>query len=110
MRASTGGNDVLSYFFKCIACLAVILGIFGLVWLRSGIIRVEYELGSLERELGGVLRERKDLVAERASMFSVCKVADGAQQRLGLEFPDRSKVFYVTRDKGEIPVEAAYNK
>ena len=110
MRAAPAGCHVLSYFFKFVACLVVILGIFGLVWLRSGITRVEYELGSLERELGGVLSEHKSLIAERSSLFSACRVAGGAERELGLEFPDRSKVFYVKRDKGDIPVEAAYRK
>ena len=91
MRAAHMRESVLSYTVKVLACLAVIFGIFGLVWLRSSIRSVEYEIGALQKELGGVLKERKLLVAERASLFSIQQVETAASGKLGLGFPDRTK-------------------
>lgn len=101
---------MVSYVVKVFSCFLVVLGVFGLVWLRSSIRSVEYEIGALERELGGVQKGRKVLVAERASLFSIQKTGKIAGERIGLDFPDRAKVFYVKRDKGDIPYEASFRK
>lgn len=109
MRAADTGG-VLTYFLKAVSCVLVVLGIFAVVGLRSNIRQVEYEIGTLERELGAVLKERKSLLAERASTLSIHAFGTRAGESLGLGFPDRQKVFYVKRDKGDIPYEASYSK
>ena len=108
--AVRNGSDVLSYLFKGLACLVVIIGFFGLIWLRSSVISVEYELGALQEEHWGVLRERMQLMADRAALFSDEEVGTVAVSKLGMEFPDRTKVFYVKRDRGNIPYEASYRR
>ena len=101
---------MLSYTVKVLACGILILGVFGIVSLRAEIRHVEYELGALERELGGVLKERKDIMADRAALLSIHAVEQRAEGSLGLGFPDRSKVFYVRRDVGDIPYEASFRQ
>ena len=111
MRAAVRSDSgVLSYLFKGVACLVVVIGFFGLIWLRSSIRSVEYELGALQAEHWGVLHERMQLMAGRAALFSDEEVGAVAVSKLGMEFPDRTKVFYVTRDRGSIPYEAAYRR
>lgn len=106
MKASLR-ESMLSYFVKVLACVVLFFGIFGIVSLRAEIRSVEYQLGALERELGGVLKERKNLMAERAALLSINAVEQRAGETLGLDFPDRARVFYVKRDKGDIPYEAS---
>ena len=111
MRAAMrSGSGMLSYLLKVSACLVVVIGFFGLIWLRSSIRSVEYELGALENEHWGVLRERAQLEADRATLFSDEKIGAVAVEKLGMEFPDRTMVFYVKRDRGSIPYEAAYRR
>jgi hypothetical protein len=101
---------MLSYSIRVVACITIVSGIFCLVWLRSNFRNVEYELGSLEREMGAVLKERKSLLAERASMLSIHAYGTKAGESMGLGFPDRQKVFYVKRDRGDIPYEASFRR
>jgi len=103
-------DSMLSYTLKIVVCCILVSGIFGIVSLRAEIRHVEYELGALQWELGGVLRERKDIMAERAALLSIHTVGQRAEGSLGLEFPDRSKVFYVKRDVGDIPYEASFRQ
>ncbi len=109
MRASMH-NSVLSYMTRALAVVILVSGIFGVVWLRSSIRSEEYEIGSLERELGGVLKERKYLLAERAQVISIQAMETDAGDGAGMEFPDRKKVFYIKRDRGDIPYEASLRR
>ncbi|MDA8324587.1 MAG: hypothetical protein M0033_00030 [Nitrospiraceae bacterium] len=86
------------------------IGFFGLIWLRSSIRSEEYEIGALEKEHWGVLRQRKDLEADRATLFSAGQIGSVTAEKLGMDFPDRTKVFYVKRDRGSIPYEASYRQ
>ena len=111
MRAGMrSGPGVLSYLVKGFACLVVVIGVFGLIWLRSSIRSEEYAIGALEKEHWGVLRERKTLEAGRATLFSAGEIGSVTAEKLGMDFPDRTKVFYVTRDRGSVPYEASYSK
>ena len=111
MRAAMrSGSGVLSYCFKGSACLLVVIGFFGLIWLRSSIRSVQYELGALENEHWGVLRQRMELDADRATLFSAGQIGSVTAEKLGMDFPDRTKVFYVKRDRGSIPYEASYRQ
>jgi cell division protein FtsL len=103
-------DSMLSYSVKVLVWGVLISGVFGIVSLRSEIRHVEYELGALQRELGGVLKERKDLMAERAALLSIHTVEQRAEEDMGLSFPDRTKVFYVKRDMGDVPYEASFTK
>ncbi|MDA8157017.1 MAG: hypothetical protein M0Z52_11320 [Actinomycetota bacterium] len=85
-------------------------GVFGLVWLRSSIRSVEYDIGNLEVQLKTVASQRKALSARQASLFSVQDIGGPAFEKLGLVYPDRRNVFFVTRDKGDIPYEASYRE
>ena len=111
MRAGMrDGGSVLSYCVRMLACLLVVIGFFGLVWLRSSIREQEYQIGALEKEYRGVLRHLNDRDAERATLFSVAQTGTVVSEKLGMDFPDRTKVFYVKRDRGNVPYEAAYRQ
>ncbi len=111
MRAGMrDGGSMLSYFVRMCACLLIVIGFFGLVWLRSSIRDQEYEIGALEKQYRSVTRHMQDLDAERATLFSVAQTGTVVSEKLGMDFPDRTKVFYVTRDRGNVPYEAAYRQ
>lgn len=92
-----GSKSILAYFIKPLLFIMIFIGIFGLVWLRSGIIAIEYQIGMLEKEKTDALREKKLLIAERASMLSIKEVGERGMVT-GLTFPDRKKVLYVKKD------------
>jgi len=75
------------------------MGIFGMVWLRSEIISTEYAIGRIERSMEQAVKERQELEARISSAMSIREVG---QRGLGLNFPDRQKVFFVMREDGRI--------
>ncbi|MDP2167220.1 MAG: hypothetical protein Q8J64_02680 [Thermodesulfovibrionales bacterium] len=91
-------KSMLSHLVHPLLAFLIVLGVFGLVWLRSNIVRVEYRIGMLEKEKTAALREKKALIAKRASALSVGEVQARGIQLAELSFPDRKKVFYVKRN------------
>jgi hypothetical protein len=98
------------------ACLlkplfAVVLlgGIFGIVWLRSSILTMEYAISELECRKMERLRDAKTLLAERAMLLSMQKMERTAVKSLGLVFPDRTRVVYV-KGPARGPLPASFEK
>jgi hypothetical protein len=85
----------------------VFMGIFGMVWLRSEIISTEYAIGKLESRMEEAIKEKQKLEAVLSSVMSIREVG---QRGLGLNFPDRQKVFYVLREEGVIGQTASLKK
>lgn len=85
----------MSYFIKPLLFILLITGVFGLVWLRSSIVAVEYQIGIIEKERTDALREKKTLIASKASALSMQEVELRGVKLSGLSFPDRKNVFYV---------------
>lgn len=88
-------RSMFLYLVKPFFVLLLLTGIFGLVWLRSNFIAIEYSISELEAKKTELLRETKALMAGRASALSIVKVEKTAMTNLGLVFPDRRKVLYV---------------
>jgi hypothetical protein len=82
-------------------------GIFGLVWLRSQTISTEYRIGQLEREKIEAMKVEKALYAQIASLLSIQEVV---RSDMDLQFPDRQRVVYVRRDKGDVPYKASLRR
>lgn len=86
-----------------LVCL-LLVGIFGIVGLRSRILSLEYEIGAMERHKAGALKEVQALRADLASLLSIKEVDE---RKISLVFPDRKKVIYVKRDLGGVPHTAS---
>lgn len=97
-------KSMLSSLMKPFLALIILVGIFGLVRLRSSITTIEYEIGALEGKKVEALKEAQSLRAELASLLSIRQVDD---RKMSLVFPDRGRVFYVKRDEGGIPQTAS---
>lgn len=88
-------KSVLSYFIQPFFILLLLSGIFSIIWLRSGIISMEYSISELENKKMDRLKETKTLLADRASALAMQRVEKTAARDLGLALADRTKVVYV---------------
>lgn len=88
-------RSLLSYAVLPALISFLLIGVFGIVWLRSNFISTEYSISELEIKKMEGLREAKMLLAERSSLLAIKTVEKTAMSSVGLVFPDRKKVFYV---------------
>lgn len=95
------------WLLKPLSVMAVLVSVFGTVWLRSSVVSLEYRLSSLEKKKAGLMREAKTLMAERASLLSVERFENVAMNGLGFTFPDRVKVVYVKKAGDNEPRKAS---
>ena len=106
MRTRSHGIASLMYlpFFAAL----LLLGLFGLIWLRSGIVQTTYYVRGLEEKKMESLKDLKMLLAERSKLMSLEKLdissmdnprAAGKTVAGGYVFPDRVRVILVKRNK-----------
>ncbi len=88
------------FLLRLCLLLYLVICVFALIWLRTTIVNIEYELGELNTQKVALLREEKLLMANRASIYSTMKIEYIATERLGMNLPDRENIFYVKRTKG----------
>jgi hypothetical protein len=73
IRTKTDGN-MLSLLYKPLCVVILLSGLFGLIWLRSGVVTTAYDLRNLEEKKMASLKDRKILLAERAKLMSIEKI------------------------------------
>ena len=83
--------------------------LFASVTLRTAVFNLEYELGELQTRKAGLVSEKRMIVAQRASYISVENVETLALKRLGMQLPERTKVFYVRNTEIAGPHKASSN-
>jgi hypothetical protein len=104
----TGKNRTVSALKALTVILAVVM-LFSVVWIRTGIVRMEYKLSDLEKQKIEALRVQKAMVAQRASLVTLTRVDRSEMAGHGFSFPERKKVVYV-RGMGEAePSKVSYN-
>jgi hypothetical protein len=69
----TDGN-VLSLLYKPLCVVVLLVGLFGLIWLRSSVVAIAYDLRNLEEKKMDSLKDRNILLAERAKLMSIEKI------------------------------------
>jgi len=72
----------------------LLAGVFSLVWIRTRVMEVRYELGGLERARAELVMEQKKLIDEKTRFAAPARIAMRAA-RLGLSVPDRRRVYLV---------------
>jgi len=92
---------------KPLSIMLLLFSIFGTVWLRSGIVSLEYRLSRLENKKKELMRDTKVLLAERANLLSVERFEKVAMDGTGFTFPDRVKVVFVKKANEQEPRKAA---
>jgi hypothetical protein len=102
-------NQFVSFIFKPACIMLLLVGLFGLVWLRSSVVSVSYDLRTLEEEKMESLKDRKMLLADRSNAISLAKIGGSSDGKLssgnqfassGYVFPDRVKVVHLKKRTG----------
>jgi cell division protein FtsL len=86
--------------FKIGMALYLIAGLFSLVWFRTEVVSLEYELGELNKQKSSLIREQRMVTARRANFYSAKNIEETAVKVLGMKSPDRKNIFYVERTTG----------
>jgi hypothetical protein len=102
--------NILSCIVKPLLVGLLIFGVFSLVYLRSGFVRLEYGIGDLEKKKMEYLRERKMLLAEKSSLLSFEKLEASYSDNEGFILPDRVKVIHLSKEKRYLPYKASLEK
>lgn len=106
MRLERGSRSILGVIIKSILLCLPPLFIFFIIWLRSNVVTMEYELGKLQSRKIQLIQDKQELLARKAQITSAMRVEYVAQNDLGLTYPSRQKVFYVKPSAGVIPYRA----
>jgi hypothetical protein len=102
--------NILSFLIKPLLVAIIISGIFGLVYMRSGFLQLEYHLSYLEKKKMQCLRERKMLLAERTSLLSFAKFEGSRHGGDGFVLPERVKVMHMSKHKGVQPYKTSLER
>ncbi len=92
-------RNVLKYSELLLMFFVIGAGLFIIIWFRSAVTALEYNIASLEETKKEVLKERKELLAQRASLSSSHRIYELAVKRRGLGFPDRRYISLIKRNE-----------
>jgi hypothetical protein len=118
MRRTKRDGGVLSLLYKSLCIGILLLGLFGIIRLRSAILTVHYDIRSLEEEKMSSIKEMKILSAEREKYSSLEKIEASFQSSAGAgrsalvadndnEFGNRVRIVHVKRLKAPEPLKTA---
>jgi len=102
--------SIFSFFLKPFLMVLLIVGIFGLVYLRSSFLTLEYSFGELEKKRMSCVKEQKMLLAEKTSLLSFAKLESSRGSTGGFVLPDRIKVIHVSKGKRYLPYRASLER
>lgn len=99
-------KSMLLYSLKYLFFIFLICSFFAIVWLRSSLVTIEYEISNLETKKQEAQRETRILVAERAEILSSHKIKLVSAKE-GLSRVDRTRILVVKRSTEAS--QASYN-
>lgn len=107
----TGSRSILAFIFRVLFIAFLLVGAFGIVWLRSNVIRLEYTISDLEKKRIEYLKERKILLAEKAGILSFENVEASLSRNYstagGFILPDRVRVIHIKKESRSLPYKAS---
>ena len=103
------GKDNLLFpgILKLFIVVLLMLGMFGIVYLRSSVMKIEYTIGELEKTKMNYLKERKMLIAEKTSLLSYEKIEASLNSNQEFILPDRIMVIHVKKEERGSPYKTA---
>ncbi|MDA8241313.1 MAG: hypothetical protein M0Z67_13205 [Nitrospiraceae bacterium] len=116
MIGSKTDANMLSLLYKPLCAVILLLGLFGLIWLRSSVVAIAYDLRNLEENKMGSLNDRNILLAERAKLMSIEKIdasfrgstQENARLAAGENmFSNRVRVIHIKRNTMPGPYRAS---
>lgn len=99
--------NLVTFILKPFLIILLLIGVFGLVYLRANFVKLEYSLGELEKKKMHCLRDQKILFAEKTSLLSFARLESSPSDQEGFVLPDRVKVVHITKQKGSLPHQAS---
>jgi len=102
-----------SIFARCITWLFFLLPVimvFFIVWLRSNLVALEYELGQYQKLKDKLIEENRLLILQKEKLTSLKNIEYVATKKLGLSITKRKKVFYVKVEQGPKPYVAGFSE
>lgn len=102
MMKKTRAN-LMTLVMKPFLITFLLLGVFGLVYLRANFLKLEYSIGELEKKKMHCLRDRKTLFAEKTSQLSFARLEASPNDQSGFVIPDRIKVVHVSKQMRSLP-------
>ncbi len=93
---------------KALSILSILLLIFGIIWLRSSIVSLEYNISSLEKKKLHLMKENKGIVAEKARLLALERFENSDSR--GFVFPDRVRVVYVKETTNKEPYKIMHSR
>lgn len=119
IRTKTDGS-MLSLLYRPLCVVLLLLGLFGLIRLRSNVVAVNYDIRNLEEKKTEAIKNMKLLLAERSKYASLEKVAASFENDVrGGEvcnaagdnlFGNRVRVIHIKKNKGLQPYRASLNE
>jgi hypothetical protein len=109
IRTGSKGNMVF-FIVKTICVVLLMFSLFGLVWLKSNVVSLEYKISILEKKKEDHLKDRRILLAKKAGLQSFETLQSSLRENQGFVFPDRVRVIHVKRQKGSLPYKASLEK
>lgn len=98
-------KSLFLFVLKPVAVILLVAMVFGVVWLRSSVVSLEYRLSHLEKKRTELMKDKKTLLARRANLLYVGRLEQAAGSA-GFAFPDRVKVVYVQERNDRRPFTA----
>jgi len=96
----------MSFVLKPFLITLLLVGVFGLVYLRANFLKLEYSLGELEKKKMHCLRDRKMLFAEKTSLLSFARLESSPSEE-GFVLPDRLKVVHISKQMRSLTQQAS---
>jgi hypothetical protein len=119
IRTKTNGS-MLSLLYRPLCVVLLLLGLFGLIRLRSNVVAVNYDIRNLEEKKTEAISNMKLLLAERSKYASLEKVAASFESDIrGGEvsnaagdnlFGNRVRVIHIMKNKGLQPYRASLDE
>ena len=100
------GMHLMSFVLKPFLITLLLVGVFGLVYLRANFLKLEYSLGELEKKKMHCLRDRKMLFAEKTSLLSFARLESSPSEE-GFALPDRLKVVHISKQMRSLTQQAS---
>ena len=74
-------NDFLEFMYKPLCIIILLFGLFSMVWLRSGVVSISYDLRNLEEKKMEALKDMKMLLADRSKVISLANIGTSMQRQ-----------------------------
>ena len=96
IRRARGGKRSI-VMVKVLFFLYIGISLFAIVWLRTAVVNLEYEIAEIDKLRADLNIEKKMVVAQRSNFFSAGNIEKVASKRLGMDHTERENIFFVKR-------------